>query len=212
LGDVLAQHSDFLLHDLARLHGSPASLLGLSEFINLGRCERIEFPDAVVAFGERPFELVNRATMSSFAIAEFDLQLMHTVLSGLQLLHLGAEPVSIGETLVELRDLFAQDSHFSLHNIPGLLGGPTELLSGVKFIGSSRKNRFDFADPVVAAGKLFIELSDMVAELPNFLFQNLAGFLGGSTSLLGSAKIIGLSGGVRLDCMDTLTNSGPFRL
>ena len=68
LSDVLAQHPDFLLHDLTRVVGRTTGLLRHSEFFSLGGRARIELADTSVPLSERSFKLLDRAPMAGFTI------------------------------------------------------------------------------------------------------------------------------------------------
>ena len=87
--------------------------------------DRYEFLNPLIPFREGPFELLNRTAMGRFAITQFNLQLMDAVLSRLELLHLGTEPLLVSEAFVELSDLFTQDTDFFFQDLAGLLRGPT---------------------------------------------------------------------------------------
>ena len=56
------------------------------------------------------------------------------------------KPIAISQTLIELGDMLTQDSHFSFHDVPGLLGVSTGLLSLSEFMRLRCKNRLYFAD------------------------------------------------------------------
>jgi len=127
LGNLVTQNPCFFFQDFLGLFGSLTGQLRATEFIRLGNGARIKLTNLLISFCEGPFELLDRAAMDGFPITQLDLQLMHTVSGRLQLLHLGAEPLSLGEAFVELGDLVTQDADFFLLNLAGLLGSPTGL-------------------------------------------------------------------------------------
>ena len=92
--------------------------------------------------------------MGGFAIAELDFQLVDAILGRFKLLHLGTEPIPISQALVELRNMLAQDSHFTFHDVPGLFGVSTDLLSLSEFMSLRCKNRLYFADASASRGPL----------------------------------------------------------
>ena len=71
---------------------------------------------------------------------------MDTVLRRLQLLDLGAEPVSVREAFVELSDVLAQYPDFLLHDVPRLVGRTTDLLRHSEFFSLGHHARIQFAD------------------------------------------------------------------
>jgi hypothetical protein len=193
-------------------------------------------------------QLLDRAAMDRFPIAQFDLQLMHPILHLRQLLHLSAQPVPIGKTFVELSDMVSQNPDFLFQDFLGLLSRSTGLLCFVKFVGLSCRISIELADPAIAfrqrlfellegspmgrfpvtqfdlklmdtithlgqllhfsaqpvpIGKTFVELSDMVSQDPDFLFQHLLGVFGGLTSLLGPTKFIQLSHRTHIELADS---------
>ena len=91
--------------NLTGLLGGPTGLQGIPDFVRLSGCKRIELTDPPVSLRNGLLQLLDRAAMDSFPIAQFNLQLMYTVSGRFQLLHLGAELVSVGEPFVELGDL-----------------------------------------------------------------------------------------------------------
>jgi hypothetical protein len=114
----------------------------------------------LVTFRDRLLKLLEDAPMGGFSITQLDLQLMHTVSGRLQLLHLGAEPLSLGEAFVELGDLVTQDADFFLLNLAGLLGSPTGLQGIPNFVRLSSRKRIELTDSPVALCKGLLQLLD----------------------------------------------------
>ena len=79
LGDLVAEDTDLLLLNLAGLLGSPTGLQGILDFVRLSGRKRIELTDSPVALRNGLLELLDHAAMDGFPIAQFNLQLMHTV-------------------------------------------------------------------------------------------------------------------------------------
>ena len=79
LGDLFAEDADFLLLNLAGLFGGPTGLQSILDFVRLSGRKRIELTDPPVSLRNGLLQLLDRAAMDSFPIAQFDLQLMHTV-------------------------------------------------------------------------------------------------------------------------------------
>ncbi len=82
--------------------------------------------------------------MGGFSIAEFNFELVDTVLYGLELFDLGAEPIPVGQAFVELGNAVTEDAHFLLHDLPGLLGVSRGLLGSFEFMSLRGKHRLHF--------------------------------------------------------------------
>ncbi len=143
--------------------GGPTGLLGASEFFGLGDGGRIDLAESTVSLGHRVFELLDDAAMGSFPVAQLDLQLMDAGLCRPQLLNLGPEAVPVGKTFVELSDVLPQHSDFLLHDLAGLVGGPTGLLGASEFFGLGDGGRIDLAESTVSLGHRVFELLDDAA-------------------------------------------------
>jgi hypothetical protein len=160
LGDLFAEDADFLLVNLAGLLGGPTGFHGILDFVRLSSRKRIELIDPLVSLRNGLLQLLDRAAMDSFPIAQFDLQLMHTVSGRFQLLHLGAELVPVGEPFVELGDLVSQNPDFFFQDLLGLFGSLTGLLSPVEFVGLIHRARVELTDAPVALHDGLLELLD----------------------------------------------------
>ena len=82
--------------------------------------------------------------MGGLSITQFDFEMVHAVLCRLELLDLGAEPIAVSQAFVELGDMVSQHSHFSFHDLPGLLGISTSLLGHFEFMRLRGKYRLHF--------------------------------------------------------------------
>ncbi len=107
LGNMVAQHPDFLFQHFLSVLGGVTSLLRPAKLINPGGHVVIEFTNPVVALDQRLFELLERPPMSRFSITQLDLQLMDSVLHRLKLLDPGTEVIPIGKAFIELGDVLA---------------------------------------------------------------------------------------------------------
>ena len=89
-----------------------------------GRGAHIKCTDPLISFRKRLLQLLDRPAMGGFSITEFDFELVHAVLRRFQLFHLGAESVAVSQALVELGDLFTEDTDFLFQDFASLLGDP----------------------------------------------------------------------------------------
>jgi len=247
LGDLFTEDSDFLLQDFAGLLGGLTSLVRTTKFICLDSDARIKLTNALIAFREGLFELLDGVAMGGLSITEFHFQLMDAVLGSLQFFDLGTQPVSVREPFVQLGDMFAEDPDFLLQDFAGLLGSSTGLQGISNFVGLRGCKRIKFTNPLIAfrespfklldgvamgglsitefhfqlmdavLGRLqlfdlgaqsvsirqaFIQLSDLFAEDPDFLLQDLAGLLGGVRDLLGCVEFVLLDSGKSIEFPD----------
>ena len=132
------------------MFGGPAGLQGIAHFVRLSSRQRVELTDPAVSLRHGLLELLDGAAMGGLAVTQFDLQLMDTVLGRLQLLDLGAEPVSVGQPFVELGDLFAQDADFFFQDFAGLFGGVRGLLGSVEFVYVDGGEGIEFTNAAVS--------------------------------------------------------------
>ncbi len=158
------------------MFGSLTGLLGGAELIDLSRGACIKLTNLLITFGERSFELLNRAAMGGFAIAQLHFQLVDPVLGRLELLDLSAEPISISQTLVELRDMLAQDSHFPFHDLPGLLGVPTSLLRPSEFMRLSCKNCLNVTHASASRDSFCLRVCQLFRPCGQFCFEHFQPF------------------------------------
>jgi len=158
LGDLFAEDADFLLLDLAGLLGGSTSFQGILDFVRLSGRKRIKLTDPPVSLRNGLLQLLDRAAMDSFPIAQFDLQLMHTILHRSQPLYFSAQSVPIGKTFIELGNMISQNSDFLLQDFLGLLSRSTGLLRFVEFVRLNGSIRIKLADPTVAFRKQLFEL------------------------------------------------------
>ncbi len=149
---MLAQDAHFPFHDFPGLLGGLRGLQSGSDVISLSGSHRIELPDSAVTIGKGLFELLDRGAMGGFPVAEFDFQLVDAVLGRLELLDLGTEPIPVGQSLVELRNVLAQDTHFPFQDLPGLHGVSTGLLRLPEFMRLGCKHRLDVAHAPASGG------------------------------------------------------------
>ena len=176
LGDLVTEDPNFLFQDLTSLFGGLRDLLGGSEFVHLRGREGIEFSDALVAFRKSPFELLDGAAMGGLSIAQFNFQLVDAVLGCFELLDLSAEPISISQALIELRNVLAQDSHFAFHDLPGLLGVPTGLLSASEFMCLGCKNCLDITHTSASCDSFRFRVCQLLRPCGQFCFKHFQPF------------------------------------
>ena len=173
--DLLPEDADFLLGDFAGLLSRLTGLLGTTEFVRLGSGARMKLPKPLIAFGQRPFELLDGAAMGGLPITQFDFQLVHAVLGCLQFLDLGSQPVSVGEFLVLLGDMLPEDADFFLLDITGLLRRSTGLQGILNLVRLRGRQRIEFPDATVALRQGLFELLDGAAmgglSITQFDFQ-----------------------------------------
>ena len=150
MGNLATEDADFFLEDFAGLLGCVRGLLGSAEFVYVDGGEGIEFTNAAVSLRHGLLQLLDGTAMGGLAVTQFDLQLMDTVLGRLQLLDLGAEPVSVGQPFVELGNVLAQDADFFFQDFAGLLGGPAGLQGIAYFVCLSGRQRIELTDPAVS--------------------------------------------------------------
>ncbi len=129
---MLALHTDFLLHHLARLLSRLTCLLGTSELFPLGRHVRIELAHPPIALCDGLFQLLDHAAMGSLPITQFHFQLMDTTLYRFELLQPGSKLFPVGKAFVELGNMLALHTDFLLHHLARLFSGPTRLLGPLK--------------------------------------------------------------------------------
>ena len=159
--------------DSLRVSAFPFTQCGLSFPQEVGH--RHQFVDASVAFRQGPFQLLDGAAMGGLAITQFNFQMVDAVLGRFQLLHLGAEPISIGQALVELGDLFTEDADFFFQNFAGLFSALRGLVGSSKVLGLGFRMSIELTDLPVAVGEGLFELLDGAAmggfAITQFNFQ-----------------------------------------
>ncbi len=89
---------------------------------------------------------------------------MNAILRRLQFRYAGRGPVPVSEAFVELRDMFAQHPDFLLHDLTGLVGGPTGLLRALEFFGLSGRNCIELTDSPVPFSERPLESLDDAAD------------------------------------------------
>jgi hypothetical protein len=162
LRDLFAQDADFLLLNFAGLLGGPAGFQGVLDFVRLSGRKRIELTDPMVSFRKGLLQLLERVPMGRFAITEFDLQLMHAILGRFQLFHADSDVIPVGQPLVQLRDLFAQDTDFLLQDFAGLLSRLMGLLGTPEFIRLSGGKGIELPDAVVTFREGLLQLLERI--------------------------------------------------
>ena len=120
--------------------------------------DRYQLVDTVVALGQGAFQLLDDAAMGRFAITEFDFELVDAVLCRVELFDLGAESITVGQTLVELRDVVAEDTDLFLQDLTSLFSALRGLVGGSQVFGLGLGLSIKYTDPLIALGQGALQL------------------------------------------------------
>ena len=121
-------------------------------------CDRYQLVDTVVTLGQGAFDFLDHASMSRFSITEFDFELVDAVLCRVELFDLGAESIAVGQTLVELRDVVAEDTDLFLQDLTGLFSALRGLVGGSQVFGVGLDLGIKYTDPLIALGQGALQL------------------------------------------------------